>query len=78
MRLGGGVKPVERFRGDHQGSIETEGNFRTAQVVVNRLGHANHRDTFIEQFHCDAQCAIPPDDDDRVQMHGGNGLDNFI
>ncbi len=42
VRFGRGVQLVQGVGGRVEGCVETEGNVRTPQVVVNGLGHPDH------------------------------------
>ena len=60
VRLGGGVQPVDRVAGDLHGGVEAEGELGRADVVVDRLGHADARDPVGLQVTCHAPSVPSP------------------
>ena len=69
VTLGGRHQLIDGLRGDLHCRLETEGEVRTRQVVVDGLGHAHHRDADIEKIQGDALRAVTADIDDGVEAH---------
>src|SRR5205807_1048755 len=62
VRFGGGAQAVHRFGDNVDGRVETEGEIGRGQVVVNRLGHADHRQLeIVEQARGDAERIVAAD-----------------
>ena len=59
----------------HRG-VEAETAGRAPDVVVDGLGHADHRDAHQVELMRDLQRAVAADDDQRVQLHLREGLDH--
>lgn len=74
VALGGGVQPVDRLHGDVDGGVEAEGVVGRAEVVVDRLGHADDVDAQLVQLGGDAQGVLAADRDQRVHALRGEVL----
>ncbi|CAM5742855.1 hypothetical protein MAUB1S_03591 [Mycolicibacterium aubagnense] len=66
MRLAGSAQPVDRFRRNLHGGVETECVVRGIEVVVHRLRHAHDLQTGVAQPLGCGQRALAADGDDRV------------
>ena len=67
VRLGGGVKTVDRVAGDLHGGIEAEGVVGAGEVVVDRLGDADHRHLVGRQAAGDPERVLAADGDQSVE-----------
>ena len=86
MAFGRRVQPVERVAGRINGSIETERNVRTADVIVDSLGDAHDRNAFFIDLFGNAHRTVTANDDQRVEAEfveisnhhvGDIGFDGF-
>ena len=64
-----GYQLVKGLRGDLHRRLETEGEVRARQVVVDGLGHAHHGDAHVEELQGDALRAVAADVDESVEAH---------
>ncbi|CAL2072087.1 hypothetical protein GPN2_22421 [Streptomyces murinus] len=64
--LGGGLEAVHRLGGDAHRGVEAEGAVRGGDVVVDRLGHADDRETRVGEHPGRRQGALAADRDQRV------------
>ena len=67
MALGRGVQAVDRLGGDVQRGVEPEGDVGGAEVVVDRLGHADDVEPLGEQAAGRAQRVLAADRDQPVE-----------
>ncbi len=68
-RLGGGVQAVDRVAGDLHGGVEPERHVGAAEVVVDRLRHADHRQAVLGvQARRGAQRVLAADRDQPVEV----------
>ena len=49
--FGGGMQPVDCFRGDGDGGIETEAGVGSAQIIIDGLGNAHYLDALLRPAH---------------------------
>jgi hypothetical protein len=75
--FGGGVQLIQRIHGRVDRGIESKGAFGTANIIIDGLGHTDHRDPFFIEFLGNAQRAIPADHDQPIQFHLANILDQL-
>ena len=75
--LGGRVQPVDGLGGDGDGRVEPEGDVGPAEVVVDRLGDADHRDAVLMQPVGDAQRPVAADADEGVDLQVPHRLDRL-
>ena len=68
MTLGGGVQAVDRLAGHVQRGVESERNVGGAQIVVDRLRHADHVDAVGLQPARDAQRVLAADRDHALKV----------
>ena len=61
-----------------QGGVKAKGHIGSGKIVVNRLGHANHRQAFGRQFQPDLLRPITTDDNQGVQSHDLCVLDDLV
>src|SRR5450759_24189 len=66
VRLRRGVEPVEGVRCAVQRRVETEGDVRPHQVVVDGLRDTYHVDALFEEIEPDGLAAVPAGDDQRI------------
>ena len=66
VRFGGGMDPIYRFGDDINSGIETKGIVGPAQVVVDGLGHPDHRHVQGSEFISLAELTSPAG---RFQIH---------
>ena len=66
VRLGRGVQPVDRLGGDAERSVEADADVGAADIVVDRLGHRDHRETGIGQSPGGDQRAVAADGHQRL------------
>ena len=78
MRLRRGVDLVDGFGSGVQRGIETEGHFGGAEVVVNGLGHANHRQATAMQIQSDLLRAVTAHHDERVQAQSTGVVEHAL
>ena len=76
MAFRGGVQPVDRLHRDVDRGVEAEGVVGRAEVVVDRLGHADHRQAPGVQCRGDPEGVFAADRDQRVHAEPSQvGLD---
>ncbi len=79
VRLGGRVEAVDRVGGDLHRRLEAEGVVGSREVVVDRLGDADHRDARRAQPARDAERVLATDRDQRVDAEPvERGLDALL
>ena len=66
VSLRGGCEAVDGVRCDLNGCLETEGDVRSGDVVVDRLGYANDVDALVSESHRRTQRAVPTDHDQSI------------
>ncbi len=71
VALGRGVQPVDRLHGDVHRGVEAEGVVGRAEVVVDRLRHADDGDALVVQPGGDAEGVLAADDDQGVDAEPG-------
>ena len=71
VRLGGGVQPVDRLARDVDRGVEAEGEVGAGEVVVDRLGYADHVDAEVGELGRDAEGVLAADRDQRVHAVAG-------
>ncbi len=76
--FGRGVQFVDRFRGGIERGVESEGDLRSADVVIDRFGNSHHRTALGFQFKRDAQRPVAADDQDRVEVKRVQGCHHFV
>ena len=75
VRLGRGVEAVDGLGGDLHGRVEAECHVGAAEVVVDRLRHAQHRQAVVAvQPGGGAQRVLAADRDQPVEVEGGEVL----
>ncbi len=70
VRLGGRVQAVDRVGDDLHGRLEAERHVGAAEVVVDRLRHADDRHAVAVQAQRDAERVLAADRDQRVDARG--------
>ena len=78
VRLSGRVQAIDRVGRECHGGVEAEAGGRADDIVVDRLGHADHGDAALTELLRDRQRAVAADDDDRVEPHLVEHLDDAI
>jgi hypothetical protein len=78
VRLGGGVQPIDGVGCEINGGIEAETVGGSDDVVVDRLRDADDRDAAVVEPVGDRQRAIAADDDQRIEAHLVEHLDDAI
>ena len=78
VRLGGGVQPVDRLGRDGDRGVEAERVVGGAEVVVDRLGHADDADAVVGQPLRDAEGVLAADRDQRVDALLGEDLLDLV
>ena len=78
MGLGGRVQTVDRVGGERHRGVEAEAVGGADDVVVDRLRHADDRDAPGAEPVSDGQRAIAADDDQRVELHLVEHLDDTV
>ena len=74
--LGGGVQPVDRFRADMHGGVESDRNVRAGDVVVDRLRDADDgKPVLREEAMSDPQRSLAADRDDAIELEQARRLD---
>jgi hypothetical protein len=66
VALGCGVQPVDRAHGDVHGRVEAKGVVGGAEVVVDRLRHADDLDPLLVELLCGAKRVLAADGDQAV------------
>jgi hypothetical protein len=66
VRLGGRAQPVDRVGRDLHSGVEAERQLRAAEIVVDRLRHADDRHPRIRQASRDAERVVAADRDQRI------------
>src|SRR5690606_16150935 len=70
VRLRGRVEAVDRLHGDVHRRVETEGEVRSGQVVVDGLRHADDVDAELGELGGDTERVLAADRDQRVDPAG--------
>ena len=79
MARGGGLEPVERFGCNRNGGIETDRDFRHADIVVDGLGNADERKAaFFRKAAQDIEAAVAADADQRIAFQRIIAVDDFL
>ena len=78
VRLSGRVQAIDRVGRECHGGVEAEAGGRADDIVVDCLGHADHGDAALTELLRDRQGAVAADDDDRVEPHLVEHLDDAI
>ena len=73
VRLGGRVQPVDRLGRDVHRGVEAEGVVGGAEVVVDRLRHADDLHAVVVQLRRDAEGVLAADRDQRVDARARRG-----
>ena len=82
VALGGGVEPVDRLTGHVQRGVEPECDVGGAEVIVDRLRHADHVHAFCVQPVSSPERVLAPDRDQAIEAispeRGADLLDAFL
>ena len=78
VRRGRREQPVDALRGEADRGVEAERLLRLVEVVVDRLGHADHPQSGLVQAVGDRQRAVAADRDERVDVAGGEQLHELL
>ena len=77
MRRGGYLEPVDGFQCDIQGTVDTDSDFRAAQIVVDGGGHADHRKSLLPKCPGSGLRAVSTDHNERIDVALMKNLDGF-
>src|SRR5213079_1501004 len=82
VRLGGGVQPVDRFRGNIDGRIKAECLVGAGDIVVDGLRHANDGDAAFVNSRRDTERVVATDGNQHIDAEPlqivGDGADLFV
>lgn len=68
MRRGGRVDTIERLSRDVDRGLESEGDVRAVEVVVDGFGDPDAVESLVRDFLCDGHGAVTPNDHQRVDF----------
>ena len=72
-----GVQAVERIDHHFDGGVKAEGHVRGGQIIVDRLGHADHRHARFLQLQGGAERSVPADTDQGAEPESLEGFARF-
>jgi hypothetical protein len=72
------VQPVDRLGRHLHGRVEAEGHVGRAEVVVDRLRHAEHGEPGVVELRCGAQRVLAPDRDQPIEAMGVQVLPDSV
>ncbi len=78
MGLGRRVQTVDRLGGDADRRIETEGDDGAPHVVVDGLGHADHRHAFFGEAVGDLQATVAADGHQRIEAQPAEVVHHLV
>lgn len=78
MRGSCGMKPIDRFRADANGSVKSKRVIRTAQIVINSFWNSNNRNSFTAKLMGDRKRPIAAHRNQNIKPPLTKVLDRLI